>query len=239
MEDMKILEILGYLSIRNKLHQNSKEELVDAIKDISLYEFDVDAIIKIIQEGYHIVYPDTIPKIREMIQTYRFDKKNMTKELNMKVNSIIDTLNESAHFTETEIKEKVDNFYTNEFVARSMPIIPIGCRDVIDALVDNDIHYFMASYVPNHSPAQDEDGTFAIEDPFSYIAMINLITCRFPEFLMEDDCGKQTIDNLNKLLTQAKFSYRMRKYIKRTIVDIDYVITKYTPKDIKEKRLIN
>ena len=106
MEDMKILEILGYLSIRHKLLQNSKEELVDAIKDISLYEFDVDAIIKIIQEDYHIVYPDTKPKIREMIQTYRFDKKDMTKELNKQKFEYEEKIEELKALIENLISEK-------------------------------------------------------------------------------------------------------------------------------------
>jgi len=241
--DEKTLEILGYLWIRNKLLTNTKEDVKNSVKDMDHYKLYVNIIEKLLDEDYHLAYPETQDKIIDALQTYRFEAD---PDIIKKVNDIIDKLNIDKTISVAEKENRVADFYANEFVARSMPVVPIGCKLVIDALVKNDISFFIDAYIGKED-AEEADFKFTVSDPFSYLAMLNLINARFPYFYLIDDAQAQTSDEenilvgeftanvLKKLVKENYYRRSIRKYFKRTIKDIEYTVNVESKPKVLEK----
>ena len=86
--DEKTLEILGYLWIRNKLlTSKTKKEVKECIKDMDYYKLYVNMIEKLLDEDYHLAYPETQDKIIGGLETYRFEA---TADIKEKVNNIME-----------------------------------------------------------------------------------------------------------------------------------------------------
>ena len=216
-----ILEIYDYLLIRQMLIALSTSQILEEINDEDTYKHFVKVISKLIQkEDYPLVYPKSQSKIQSIIDKYRFTYDN--KDIISDINYIIGKLNIYKTMDEKTKNQKIEIFYNNEFNTRLLPVIPLGGRYVIDKLVHNDICYFVAAYFAGASPMQDDKGMFELEEPFDYVAMINLIAGRFPKLFEEENLLKVTKDNLIKLSKGTGLSPKTHKYIKRTIKDLEY-----------------
>lgn len=223
-----ILEIYDYLWIRNVLIALKPKDLASNIENIEEYRFVVTCMANLLEnEDFPLALESTEDRISEFIQIFRF--KYNDKDINNKTNFIIGKLNQYKVMSKADKNLAIKNFYIRETKDRDLPFLYKESKEVIDCLIQNDIHIYRDIFCNNGS--DKEPIALTETDIIDYVALTNLIMNKYPDLFKNNHYIDNTLNNLNKLTAIKALPFEIRLYIKKTI-------HKLKSSDKKVKRLV-
>lgn len=209
-----ILEIYDYLWIRNVLIALDPDALASNIENIEEYRFVLKCMANLLaNEDFPLAVESTQSKISEFIQMFRF--KYNDKDIANKTNFIISKLNQYKMMSTADKNLAIINFYSQETKDRNLPFLYKDSKEVIDCLIQNDIHIYRDIFC--NSGNDKESIALTETDIIDYVALTNLIMNRYTDLFENSNYIDNTINNLTKLATIKALSFEIRRYIKKTI----------------------
>ena len=210
-----IQEILDYLLIRNLLYNSDSEELIAVVETKENFVYILDNIYLLMQEeNFVFLSPHLVMNVSAFIQKYRFDY-NKEKEINDKMNYIIERLNDYRHMSSKRKELVIQDWILQESENRNLPLCYRNLTSVL-GLISLDAFYFL-NMVSIKEP-------FQIECLVEYLSIINIIINKFPQCFAEDikflEVTRQNLDSLahNKNIPKvdARMVHRTLKKIRKT-----------------------
>lgn len=224
-----ILEIYDYLWIRNALLGLDVKQLNQNITTKEEYIFVIKCITNLMEtEDFPLAFPQTQEKISEIVQTNRF--KYNDKQIVEDINYIIERLNEYKSMSKERRQHLIKEFYVQELKVRDIPFPYNTSKEVVDCLIQTDIHTFRDIFCYDAS-AEPKPMSLNIEDILDYASLTNLLLNKYPTFFEDETMAKNTVHNLDQLVEIRKLPYAIRKNIKK-------VIKKLNPENEKTKKII-
>lgn len=233
-----IQEIYDYLYIRSLV--NSSRFDLDHFRDKEDLEIFLSRLAKYFNTGEDafIAYTDFHKYVVEVIAKYRSEK-----ELNHKtiydINTILGRLNEYKLFDSSTLKNKVDNWFQNEYTDRKLPLI-LRNQEVVFASVMNEDTIFVIlnkEYIEKNSKIKID--ILEGPNPLDYTQLINLLISRYPGYFYANEAYDNAMKVLQDCLTKVD-TITMTSYIKKTIRRLKKVkkeIEKTRKKVLKELAL--
>ena len=208
------LEIYDYLWIRNVLIALDAKDLASNIESIEEYKFVLKCMTNLLEhEDFALVFENSQDKILEFIQIFRFKYKD--KDISDKTNFIIGKLNQYKTLSQQEKNLLIGMFYSKESQDRELPFLYKDSKEVIDCLIQNDIHIYRDIFC--NSGTNTEPIPLTETDVIDYVALTNFIINRYSDFFENPNSINNTANNLNQLATIKALPVIIRMYIKKTL----------------------
>ena len=214
------LETSDYLLIRSLLLKASSDRFIDEIEKRNKFEYIINTTLQLMQEeDFFLVFPEAQNKLYDLLAKLRF-KYNKDKELNAKMNSIIEKLNIYKSMSEETKDRLIEEFYYSEYCKRSLTLSLRIC-DNIRVCISNDFrNYLELSFKVIEENGSIKGSIIELDnDTFPlYLSTINLLVNKFP---YEYDIDAINV-NVNNILTVLKankrsLSFNNRAYLKNTL----------------------
>ena len=206
-------EIYNYLWIRSILCASNSDTIIKCIENNNVtYSEIIKEIAELMQkEDLVLTSDEIIEDFDKVVQKYRFDNlKN--KDTNANVNYIISKFQD---YRIMPIKRRVylmNEFFKRENIDRGFPIYGKLPNEELMQLIVTDFDVFISHF----TNIRDNEKEVAVYSPIQYIALLNLLLSRFPEFY-EDDLMETAINNINILIDSHNLKLPMLNYCKKTL----------------------
>ncbi len=224
------LEISDYLLIRiyfarakNKfdLSGMTKEEARD-----DFYRTLVMSTQLMQEEDYFLIIPEAMEELDNIVQKYRFDFPG-DKEINDEVNFIIGRKKEYEDLSETRLKTRAREWYLSEIKDRLLPRKYRNNDIIVDLLIQDYIYFLKINSsfnIDDYNKNVDFDtldGTVQVNNIIPFLALINLMFNRFPEYVENNIYINGLFDRLDAIARIDDIPKDCLKYLKTTVKNIN------------------